>query len=133
MARRKKSVFDLGWDNTPKDKRRGMADLIFKTKKRSRKNPMGMSSMASGLAARMGTGGKRRSRRTNGMASMLSNIIRDRLTPTEREQIRNETEEAIQNDDQLSAERRDEGLTQREQFINRLVRAVRERFRKPVL
>jgi hypothetical protein len=132
MTRRKKSVLDMGWDSAPKGRRkRGMADLIFKSKKRSRKT-LGMSSMASGLASRLG-GGRRRSRRTNGMASMLSNIISDRLTPTEREQIRNETEQAIQNDDQLSADRRDEGLTQRETFINRLVRVVRERFRKPVL
>ena len=85
---------------------------------------------SSGLAAGLDLGDRLFSRRRRGgITSDAVRSLRDRLSPTERAEIRYQVDRAIDDDRQLSGQVSDAGMTQQESFITRLVRAVRERIR----
>jgi hypothetical protein len=84
------------------------------------------------LANRLGLGGRKR-RRRGGMVSHAAQSWRDRLTPTERAQIRREIDEAVEDDPETQAVKADYKLHQSSSWWYRIVYLITKRFRKPVL
>lgn len=126
MSRRgRRSVFGGLGNSMRPDRRRRKKDRLlavsgFGRKKRGKE---------SGLAGGLGLGDRMFKRRRGGMTSEVAQSLRDRLSPTERAEIREQVDRAIDADPQLRGDKSDADLTGNESFIHRLVRIVRNRLR----
>ncbi len=139
MAKPKKSVFDKALGGSRRRRRRGswggMADMMDGPRRgRKRKKSM-LSEMTTAFDKRLSPTKKAlgfgRRRRRGGMIAQVASSLRERWTPTQRAQYQQDADRAIDDDNYLSGRQQDEGLTQNETFIRRLVRLVGERLRRP--
>ncbi len=118
--RRHRSVFDRALGGHKKRRGRGgMAGAMT-----SLTNPK----LAHGLEKHLDLPSqKRKKTKDRGMARDVVRSLKDRLTPTERAEIRREVDESIERDQWLRSKKAEAGLTEREGFFRRLVRIARER------
>ncbi len=139
MARRRRSsglgilgnVFEV---RDRRHRQRGLVRLapgVGRVRRKRKKEPQ-MTDYFN-LANRLGLGGSKRRRRSGGLASRAAESWRDRMTPTERAQIRREIDEAVEDDPDMQAVKADYKLRQSSSWWYRVVYLVTKRFRKPVL
>lgn len=137
MARRKKSglgmlesVFRI---NDKRKRVRGLVRIAPGVGRaiRKRKREPAMTDYFK-LSDRLGLGSKRR-RRRGGIVNQAGQAWVDRLTPTQRAQIREEIDEAVNDDPDTQAIKSDYKLRQSSSWWYRIVYLVTKRFRKPVL
>jgi hypothetical protein len=134
MSKRNKSAFDsLGGALSSRRRRgkgKGLASMLPSTS-RKKKGRGKKKDLASHMNLGRGfSSGRRRRSSGGGIAKWAGKALRERLTPTERQQVAQEADEAIDNDQQLHDKVQDAKLAGNQTFIDRLVKIVRDRIAK---
>ncbi|GAP11113.1 hypothetical protein BECAL_02298 [Bellilinea caldifistulae] len=139
MGRRKRStglgilgnVFEV---SDRRHRQRGLVRLapgVGRVRRKRKKEPQ-MTDYFN-LANRLGLGSGRRRRKSGGLANRAAQAWTDRLTPTEKAEIRREIDEAVEDDPETQAVKADYKLRQSSSWWYRIVYLITKRFRKPVL